>query len=198
LDKAYNSDCSKVEKSDFTNFIRPPANMMAVVVIDSLNYNLDNARGRTTLQALLISLTAAGINVTSHQVEARLTTDGPDGAGAISMGSASSTFTNTRKVVYSLASPLPFLITTTDTLKRVTIHMMPDPINPWFPQIYRVPKPATEEGEIPPPKPDPDPLNPQHLPTPPVADSNKHKRLDLSPGGKCQRWDIFDCLNRSF
>jgi hypothetical protein len=34
---------------------------------------------------------------------------------------------------------------------------------------------------------DPHPLNPQYLPTSPGADSDKHKRLDLSPGGKCQR-----------
>jgi hypothetical protein len=55
-----------VEKSDFTNSILPPADKMAVAVTDSLNYHLDTARGKTTLQALLSSLTAIGVNVTTQ------------------------------------------------------------------------------------------------------------------------------------
>jgi hypothetical protein len=56
------------------------------------------------------------------------------------MGSADSTSTDTRKVVLSLTSPLPPHVAT--TLQKLTIHMMPDPINPRFVRIYRVPKPA--------------------------------------------------------
>jgi hypothetical protein len=67
-----------VEKSDFTDFIFPPADIMAVAVTDSLNYHLDSTRGRTALQTLLFSLTSAGVNVTTHRAEAALTTDGPD------------------------------------------------------------------------------------------------------------------------
>jgi hypothetical protein len=123
------------EKFAFTNFILLMAYKMAVAVTDSLNYHLDTARGRTTLQALFSSLTNAGvINVTTHQAEATLTADGPDRAGAINMGSADSTFTDTRKVALSLTSSQPLLFTT--TLKTITIHMMPDPINPRFLRIY--------------------------------------------------------------
>jgi hypothetical protein len=71
---------------------------MAVAVTDSLNNHLDIVRGKTTLQALLSSLTAAGVSVTTHQADAALPIDGPDGFGAIAMGSADSTFTGTRKV----------------------------------------------------------------------------------------------------
>jgi hypothetical protein len=63
-------DCSMVGKSDFTNFILPPAHKIAVAVTDSLNYHLDNARGKTTLQALLPPLATAGVNVTTHQAQA--------------------------------------------------------------------------------------------------------------------------------
>jgi hypothetical protein len=85
---------------------------MAVAVTDSLNYHLDNARGRTTLKALLSSLASAGVNATTHQAEAALTTDGLDGAGATCMSLAYSIFTDTRKVVLSLTSPLPLLFAT--------------------------------------------------------------------------------------
>jgi hypothetical protein len=55
-----------VDKSDFTTLILPPADKMAVVVTDSLNFHLDASLGRTTLQALLSFLTTAGVNVTTH------------------------------------------------------------------------------------------------------------------------------------
>jgi hypothetical protein len=126
---------------------------MAVAVTDSLHFHLDTARGKTTLHALLSYLTAAGVNVTTHQVEAALTIDGPDGLGAIAMGSADSTFTDTRKVVLSLTSPLPLFYAI--TLKKKNIYMMSHPIDPRFLRIYRVPKPAIEEGEILPSKPVP-------------------------------------------
>jgi hypothetical protein len=70
------------------------------------------------------------------------------------MGTADNTFTDTRKVVLSLTSP-PALLHAT-TLRKTRIHLMPDPINPWFLRISRVPIPETEEGEILPPKPVPD------------------------------------------
>jgi hypothetical protein len=54
-----------VEKSDFTNFSLPPADKMAAV-IDSLNYHLDTTRGKTALQALLSSLTAAGVDINKN------------------------------------------------------------------------------------------------------------------------------------
>jgi hypothetical protein len=87
-----------VENFDLSNFILPPADKMAVAVTDSLNDHLDTTRGKRTLQALLSSsLTTAGVNVTTRQAEAVLTTDGPDGAVAIAMGSAAySIFTDTR------------------------------------------------------------------------------------------------------
>jgi hypothetical protein len=46
---------------------------------------------------------------------------------------------------------LPLLYAT--ALRKITIHLMLDPINPRFLRIYRVLKPATKEGEILPPKP---------------------------------------------
>jgi hypothetical protein len=48
--------------------------------------------------------------------------------GAIAMGNEAATFTDTRKVVLSLSSPRPLLYAT--TLQKITIHVMPDPINP--------------------------------------------------------------------
>jgi hypothetical protein len=38
-------------------------------------------------------------------MEAALTTDGPDGVGAIAMGNEDASFTDTRKVVRSLTTP---------------------------------------------------------------------------------------------
>jgi hypothetical protein len=34
-----------VEKSDFTDFILPPADKMATAITDPINYHLDTARG---------------------------------------------------------------------------------------------------------------------------------------------------------
>jgi hypothetical protein len=82
---------------------------MAIAVTDSMKYHLDTSRGRNTLQASLSSLTSAGVNITTHQSEAALASNGPDGAGALAMSLADSTFTDTRKVAVSLTSPLPLL-----------------------------------------------------------------------------------------
>jgi hypothetical protein len=43
----------------------------------------------------------------------------------------------------------------TTRLTKVRIHIMPDPINPRFLRIHRVPKPETKDGEVLPPKPVP-------------------------------------------
>jgi hypothetical protein len=72
-----------VETSDFTNFILPSDDKMAVAVTDSLN--LGTARGKTSLPALLSALTAAGVDVITNQPKAALTADGTDGVGAIAM-----------------------------------------------------------------------------------------------------------------
>jgi hypothetical protein len=69
------------------------------------------------------------------------------------MGEADATFQYTRKVVLSLTSPSPLPYAT--TLKKITIHLMFDPITPRLLRIYRVPKPPLEEGEVLPPKPTP-------------------------------------------
>jgi hypothetical protein len=76
----YGLDYRLIETSGFTNVNLPPADKMAIAVIDSMNYHLDTARNRTTLYALLSSLTAARVDVTMHQAKATLTTtEGPDG-----------------------------------------------------------------------------------------------------------------------
>jgi hypothetical protein len=98
--------------------------------------------------ALQSSLTA-WIDTTNFSTEAALTADGPDGLGYVAMGNEDATFTDTRKVVVSLTSPLPLLYAII-TLQKTNVHMMPDPINPRFLRIYRVPKPTLEEGEAPP------------------------------------------------
>jgi hypothetical protein len=126
---------------------------MVVAVTDSMHYHLDTARGKTSLRAFLSSLTAARVDITQHEATATLITEGPNGFGAIAMDTADNSFTDTRKVVISLISPLALLYAT--TLTKVWIHLMPDPINPRFLCIYRVPKPETEDGEILPPKPAP-------------------------------------------
>jgi hypothetical protein len=60
-------DWSMVENSDIANFILLSADNMAVAIKDSLNYHFDTARGKTTLQGLLCTLTTVGVNVTTHQ-----------------------------------------------------------------------------------------------------------------------------------
>jgi hypothetical protein len=139
-----------VELSDCTAFALPPADHMATAVTDSLNY-LDTKKGWTGLNALHSSLTAAGIGASNFPTEAALTTDGPDGVRAIAIGNETATFVGTRKVVLSLSAPLPLLYAT--TLQKITIHVMPDPINPRVLRICRLPKPTLEAGEVLPPKP---------------------------------------------
>jgi hypothetical protein len=138
-----------IEVSDFKDFILPPADQMATTVTDSLNYQLEIAKGQTGQHALHSSLTAAGIDATSFPTEVALTTDGPDGVGANAMVNEAATFTDTRKVVASRTSPLPLLHAT--TLQKITIHLMPDPIHPRFIRINRVPKLTLEEDEVLPP-----------------------------------------------
>jgi hypothetical protein len=62
------------------------------------------------------------------------------------MGHEAAIFTDTRKVVLSLTFPLPLLYAT--NLKKITIHVMPDPINPRFLRIYRVLQHTMGEGEV--------------------------------------------------
>jgi hypothetical protein len=103
---------------------------MATPVTDSLNYHLDISRDITGLHALHSTLTATGIDVANFPTEATLTADGPDGVGATATGNEAATLTDTRKVVLSLTYSFPLLCAT--TLHNITIHVMPDPINPRF------------------------------------------------------------------
>jgi hypothetical protein len=137
-------DCWLIETSGFTNFVLPPADIMALAVTDFLNYRLDTARGKTSLLVLQSSLTATRVDITQHDATATLTTDEPDETGVTAMGTADNSLTDTRKVAISLISPL--------ALPKIRIHVMPDPINPQFLLIYRGPKPETDNGEILPPK----------------------------------------------
>jgi hypothetical protein len=134
-------DYSMVEHSDLSDYILPPADKMATAVIDSNNCHLDTARGRTCLHNLSSSLAAAGIDVSNYQIEAALTTGGPEGVGAIAMGEADDIFKDTRKNVFSLTSPLPPLC----LLKKITIHLTSDSINPRLLRIYLVSKPPLKE-----------------------------------------------------
>jgi hypothetical protein len=147
-------DCRRVEASDFTNFALPPTDNMAVVATDALTYYFAITRRHTRFHALLSSLTTAGVDVSTHPTEVALTTVGAD---AIAMGSAETSFTDARKVVLSLTSPLPLLYAT--KLTKIHVHRIPDPINPRFLRIYRVPKAPLEEGEVPPQK----QIHPTHL-----------------------------------
>jgi hypothetical protein len=136
-----------VETSDFTNFALPPTDKMAVVATDSLMYYFAITRRHTGFHALLSSITTAGVDVSTHPTEVALTIVGAD---AIAMGSAETSFTDARQAVLSLTSPLPLLYAT--TLTKIHVHRMPDPTNPRFLRIYRVPKAPLEEGEVPPQK----------------------------------------------
>jgi hypothetical protein len=126
---------------------------MATATIDYIKYHRDTARGRTCLHPFYSSLAAAGIDVYYYPTRAELTTDVPDGVCAIAMVEAYATFTNTRKVVLILTSPLSLLYAA--TLKKIIIHLTYDPINPELVRIDRVPKSPLEEGELLPPKPIP-------------------------------------------
>jgi hypothetical protein len=106
-------DCSILEKFYFTNFILPPADKMAVAVTDSLKYHLDTTRAKTTLQALLSSLAAHGVDVTTHQAEATLPSDGPNGVGAIAMGTTDTLLPGSIRSFSSLTSRLPLFYVTT-------------------------------------------------------------------------------------
>jgi hypothetical protein len=139
--------------SNLTDSSLPPTDEMATTVTDSLNYHPNATKGRTILHTLHSSLTAAGIEASSFPTKAPLATDGPDGVGVITMGNEDATFTDTRKVVISLTSTLSLLYAT--ALQKLTIHLMPDPINPRFLRIYRVPQQTLGEGEVLPPKPIP-------------------------------------------
>jgi hypothetical protein len=139
-----------VDLSDLTDFVLPLADQMATTVTDSINYHIDTVRGISCLHALHSTLIAARIDVTKFPAEATLIADRPDGVGANAMGNEAANFTDTRKVVLSLTSPLPFL--DVNSLRKITIHMMPNYINPRFCRIYRVPKPMLGEGEVLPPK----------------------------------------------
>jgi hypothetical protein len=122
-------DCRMVELPNFADFILPRADHMTTAVTDSLNYHLNTRKGNTGL----------------HDLHSSLTTDGPDHVGAIAMGNDADTFTDTRKVALSLTSPL----------QKITMHMMPDPINPRLLRTYRVPQPTLEEDEVLSPEPIP-------------------------------------------
>jgi hypothetical protein len=128
-----------VGKLDFSYYILTPADQLATAIIDYTKYYRDASRGRTCIHTLYSSLTTAGIDVSNYQIVAEFTTDGPDGVGAIAMGEADATFQDTRKVVVSLTSPRPLLHAA--TLKKITIHLTSDPINPRLLRIYRIPKP---------------------------------------------------------
>jgi hypothetical protein len=134
-------DCRMVEKSDFTNSLLPPADKMATAVIDNINYHIDTARGRNSLHALYPSLTAAGIDVSQHKTKSALTT-GRDRRYCYGRRGRHlhRPLQGGPKPPLSPPSPLCHY-------PRRTIHLMPDPIKPRFLCLYRVPKPALEEGE---------------------------------------------------
>jgi hypothetical protein len=131
----------------------PTVDLMATVATNSLNYHLNTAKGHSGLHALHSFLTATGIDATGFPTHAALTTDGPDGVGAIAMGNEAATFPETLKIVLSLTSPLYLLYAT--TLQKMSIHMIPDPINPRLLRICRVLPPTPEEVEDLPPEPIP-------------------------------------------
>jgi hypothetical protein len=131
--------------------------MIIEIEIDEIVYNMyrvkpvvvsrpPNTRGSTTLHVIMSSLIAARLDATQNQAAASLSTAGPEGAGAIAMGSADTTFTDTRKVVLSLTSPPDILDATTH--RKIRINLLPDPINFRLIRIYRVPEPTVEEGQV--------------------------------------------------
>jgi hypothetical protein len=124
-------DCRMVELSDITDVALPPKHQMVKAVTDSINYHFDTTRGRSGQHALHSTLTAAKIHVSNLPTEAVVTADGPDGVRATTMGNETATFAATRKVVLSLTSPLSLIYAT--TLRKITIHLMPDPINRFHP-----------------------------------------------------------------
>jgi hypothetical protein len=125
-------DCIKGKKAYLSNFILPPADKMATAVTaDFINCHMDTAQGRICLHTLYSSMTAAGIDDPNHHTEAALTTDGLDGVNAIAMDEADANFKDTQKAVLSLTPPLSLLYFAT-TLKKITIHLTPDPINSWL------------------------------------------------------------------
>jgi hypothetical protein len=74
-----------------------------------------------------------------------------DGKGTLSLGAEDSSFTDNRKLVLSLTSPLPRRYP--PALMTITAHLKPDPVSPLFSRAYTIPKPSPEEGELVPKKP---------------------------------------------
>jgi hypothetical protein len=141
-----------IEPSDFADFALLLADHMAIAITDSINYHLDMARGRYGLHALYSTLMAARVDHTNFPTEAALSADELGWVGAVAMANEAATFTDTRKITI----PLLYVI----SLRKITIHMIPDPMNPRFLRIYRAPKSSLEEGEFLPPNLSPIPKAP--------------------------------------
>jgi hypothetical protein len=98
-----------------------------------------------------IKLTDAGISTPPYNTKFVPTRDSLDGNGTLSLGAEADTFTDKRKLVFSLTSPLALLYAT--SLKKITSHPMPGLISPLFQRVCRIPTPSPEEVEIVPNKP---------------------------------------------
>jgi hypothetical protein len=68
--------------------------------------------------------------------EIKLSTKVPEGNGVLSPWNEDSTFTDNRKVVLNLSSPPS---TIRHPLKKITIQLMSDPVNPLFVRVVRLP-----------------------------------------------------------
>jgi hypothetical protein len=118
-------DCKLIETSGFTNFVLPPADDIVVAVIDSINYHLDTIRGTTILNRKSGRHSAPSTCNADHRRTGR--------SRGYRYGLSGQFFHG-----HPQGSPKPHLPCAT-TLRQIRIRLMPDPINPRFLRIYRVP-----------------------------------------------------------
>jgi hypothetical protein len=132
----------------------PREDEVGQAIIDSITHDLATDTGKLRLKYLLTKLTDAGIDTPP------LTTLGSLSHATARTGTAPSLSARRTpssptavKLLLGLTSPISHLYAT--SLKKTTVHIKPDPINPLFLCVNRIPKPSREEDEIAPKKPIP-------------------------------------------
>jgi hypothetical protein len=135
-----------VETSEFKRFVLPTAAELGKSITDYATNDLATQSRHERQAQPLHHLMATCIDTFSFGTVINLTNDGPHGyGGAISLGAEDSAFTDNRKRVLSLTSPLPLLYAT--SLKKIIVHLMPDPVNPLIEfNAFRNPHRRTEKS----------------------------------------------------
>jgi hypothetical protein len=139
----------------FGDLILTIAEEIAISIKDCLTHDLANQHGKQRLASLgrnnMVNnycLTVVRVYISSYTSEAKLTIEGDEGNGVLSLGSEESTFTDNRKVVLlpSQIFPLPLRPSQLHLPEyKITICLTPDPVNPFYLRNFHLPTPEEEE-----------------------------------------------------